>query len=157
MKPPELEAAAHVIFINNLDLCPQIAFQGWWQQHQLSSSVMTRILSPVETTAQAEPEHSLLLFSLHTHPVTEQPTTQWAWVIKAWLRDYGVGLHLLFLKFKEKPSICHVNTHCSTLYPWLLPKSGIYNRVLLCLWTSVTIPEGKQQGGSGSMMPNWGP
>lgn len=122
-----------------------------------SLSVMTCIFFPVETPGQAEPEHPLLLFFLHTHPVTEQPTTQGPWLIKACLREDCAGLRLLFLKLQEKPSICHINSHCTTLYPWLHPKSGIYNRVLLCLWTSITFPEGKQQAGSGSMMPDWMP
>ena len=89
-------------FINSLDLCPQIASQGWWQQCQLSSSVMSHVPLPLETPAQAKPEHPLLVFSLHRRPATEQPASQGPWLDKAWLRDYCVCLHLLLLKSQGK-------------------------------------------------------
>lgn len=82
-----------------------------------STELKCHISLPLETPAQAKPEHPLLVFSLHRRPVTEHPGSQGPWLIKAWLRDYCVCLHLLFLKFQEKPSICPVNMHCATQYP----------------------------------------
>lgn len=89
---------------------------------------MSHVSFPVETPGQAKPKPPLLVFSLHMS--CYWATSQGSWLIKACLRDCCACLNLLFLKFQEKPSIFHVNTHCDTSYLWPHPKSDVFNMVL---------------------------
>lgn len=149
MKPHEAEVAVHVIFINSLDLCSQIAFQGWWQRCQLRSSVVSHLCLFLQTLAQAKPKPPLLAFSLPRHPVTGHPFSQEPWLVKAWLKHCCVCWHLLFLKSPEQPSIYCVNRYCvATQSP--LPFIG---SVGACKFHLPFLKE-KQQGGSGSMTTN---
>lgn len=159
MKPPEVEAAAYVSFINSLDLCPQIGFQGGWQQCQLSSSVMSHGPLPLETPVQVQPEQGLSILCLYSHftdilLLSIQPAKVPGSLKRGWETIVSV---CTFCSWTPKE-----NFHLSCQYElchivlWLHPKSGGFDGVLQCLWASTAFPGRKQQGSSDSMT-DWFP